>query len=257
MARCELTFLARTEIDIEQARAQHAGYCRALAALGCEVVTLPAEPELPDSVFVEDTAIVLDDVAIITRPGAASRRAETWAIAQALREHRELVYIQAPGTLDGGDVLRIGRTLCVGSSGRSNRSGVTQLADAVMRFGYRVQTIPFNDCLHLKSAVTAVGAETLLLNPEWVDRSVWHGVELIEVAPDEPFGANALLIGEQVIYPTRLTHTRERLESKGIAVTGVETSELEKAEGAVTCCSLILKRNGHRSTAGPQASSSF
>ncbi len=123
---------------------------------------------------------------------------------------------------------------------------MTQLADAVMRFGYRVQTFPFVKCLHLKSAVTPVGAETLLLNPEWVDRSVWHGVELIEVAPDEPFGANALLIGEQVIYPSRFEHTRERLEQKGIAVTGVDASELEKAEGAVTCCSLILKRNGFR-----------
>lgn len=245
MAACELTYLPRVEIDIERARAQHLEYCRALQSLGCEVLALPPEPDLPDSVFVEDTAIVLDEVAVITRPGAASRQAETWAVAQALRPYRELVYIEAPGTLDGGDVLRIGKTLCVGSSGRSNRSGVTQLADAVMRFGYRVQTIPFHGCLHLKSAVTAVSSDALLLNPQWVDPGFVHGMEIVEVARDEPFAANALLVGTGVIYPSRFEHTRERLERRGIATTGVDTSELEKAEGAVTCCSLILRRNGN------------
>ena len=241
LGQCELTYLPRVEIDVERARAQHRAYEQTLETLGCRVVPLPAEPDLPDSVFVEDAAIVLDEIAIITRPGAASRRPETASVTEALKDYRELSFIQAPGTLDGGDVLRIGKTLYVGSSSRSNRSGIEQLTSIVSLNGYRVIPVPVGECLHLKSAVTQAGPNTLLINRRWVDPGCFSGMELIDVDAQEPLGANALVVGNQVIYPTSFPRTRERLETRGIRVTSVDVSELEKAEGAVTCCSLIFE----------------
>jgi dimethylargininase len=245
MGQCELTFLPRVEIDIELAGAQHREYEKALEALGCKIVYLPAEPELPDSVFVEDTAVVLDEVAIITRPGAESRRPETESVAKALRDYRGLVFIQPPGTLDGGDVLRVGKTLYVGSSSRSNPSGIEQLTSAVARVGYRVVPVPVSECLHLKSAVTRVGPNTLLMNRRLAETSYFSGMDLIDVDDQEPLGANALIIGNQVIYPSSFPRTRKRLEERGIVLTCVDVSEIEKAEGAVTCCSLIFESFGN------------
>ncbi len=241
MGECELTFLPRVEIDIELARAQHEEYQAALVALGCRLVPLPAEPDLPDSIFVEDTAVVLRQVAVITRPGAESRRPETESVAQALKAYRKMIFIQAPGTLDGGDVLRVGQTLYVGSSGRSNGEGIEQLAAAARPFGYRVVPVPVGGCLHLKSAVTQVGPNTLLINSQLVDAGYFSGIDLIDVHDAEPSAANALLIGDQVIYPASFPYTRRRLEDHGIHVKCVDVSEVEKAEGAVTCCSLVFE----------------
>jgi dimethylargininase len=239
MASCELTFLSRVEIDIALADRQHNAYEQALAELGCNVIPLPAEPDLPDSVFVEDAAIVLDEVAVITRPGAESRRAETLSIAQALRPYRELVLIEPPGTVDGGDVLVLGKTMYVGSSSRSNRAAVEQMQTALGRFGYRVEHVLVRGCLHLKSAVTLAAEGVLLANPQWVDVGLFPGMECIEVHPSEPHGANVLRVGGGVIYSSAHKRTRERLEKSGIRVVPVDVSEMEKAEGAVTCCSLV------------------
>jgi dimethylargininase len=195
---------------------------------------------MPDAVFIEDTAVVLDEVAVITRPGAVTRRAETGPIAQALRSYREVVCIEAPGTLDGGDVLRIDKQIYVGSSGRSSRDGIAQLAAALKPFGCQVTAVPVRGCLHLKSAVTQVGPEMLLINPNWVDAEHFRGYRLVEVDPLEPDGANGLLVGEALIYSAAHKRTCERLLALGIQVVSVEVSEMEKAEGAVTCCSLIF-----------------
>ncbi len=241
MGQCELTYYERVPIDIALARAQHAAYERALADLGCKIVTLPEQPGLPDSVFVEDVAVVLDEVAVITRPGAESRRAETASVAQALREYRELVTIVAPGTLDGGDVLRIGKKVYVGSSGRSSRAGIEQMADALRPFGYKVIAVPVQGCLHLKSAVTQVAPETLLANPAWIDAQHFPGFQWVEVDPLEPDGANGLLVGGALVYASSHPRTRERLLKRGVRVISVDVSEMEKAEGAVTCCSLIFE----------------
>jgi dimethylargininase len=241
MGQCELTYLERTAIDIAQAHQQHAGYEKALASLGCKIVQLPVEPDLPDSVFVEDAAIVLEEVAIITRPGAESRRPETRTVAQALQEYRELVFIDAPGTLDGGDVLRVGKNIYIGSSSRSNRSGIEQMAAALGPFGYRVTPVPMHGCLHLKSAVTQVGADTVLINHEWVDPEYFSGYSQIEVDPREPDGANVLLVGDSLLYSISHPHTFERLAALGASIVTVDVSEMEKAEGAVTCCSLIFE----------------
>jgi dimethylargininase len=214
IVHCELSYLERVPIDFDRAVAQHEEYERALAALGCRVERIAPEPDMPDSVFVEDTAVVLDDVAIITRPGAESRRWETRSMAEALRRYRELAFIEEPGTLDGGDVLRVGGTLYVGLSARTNAEGIRQLS----RFA-PVKAIPVTKCLHLKSAVTDVADRTLLINSKWMDRSYFAGFELIEA--EHP---NVLRVGDAVLYPS-----------------DIPMDELAKAEGALTCCSVIFR----------------
>lgn len=240
IAECELTHLPRVRIDAERAVTQHHEYEAALATLGCDLISLPPQPALPDSVFVEDTALVLDEIAIVTRPGAQSRRPEAASIAEALACYRRLWFVEAPGTLEGGDVLRLGRDLFVGQSGRSNESGIMQLRAIVWPHGYTVTAVPVEECLHLKSAVTQVAERTLLVNPRWVNPSLFGPLTVIEVDPEEPTAANGLLVGDRLIYPASFPRTRRRLEAAGIVVVPVDVSELQKAEGAVTCCSLIF-----------------
>jgi len=238
---CELTYQERRPIDLELARLQHLQYEQVLAELGCTVHRLPSAPELPDSVFVEDTAIVLEELAVITRPGAESRRPEIEPVAAALGAYRHLEFITAPGTLDGGDVLHLDRHLFVGLSFRTNEAAVEQLRRVVERFGYRVTAVPLRGCLHLKSAATQVGHDTLLINREWIDGNAFGPVRLINVDAAEPEAANALLIEQAVVCSSAFPRTRQRLESSGIAVHAVDASELAKAEGGVTCCSLVFR----------------
>lgn len=244
LGHCELSFVPRVEIDVAAAAAQHRRYEETLAALGCRVISLPAEAALPDAVFVEDVALVLDEVAVMTRPGAESRRSEGASVASVLAEFRPLLEIEAPATLDGGDVLRVGRTIHVGRSGRTNAAGIEQLRALLSRHGYAVQAVTVTECLHLKSAVTQVADDTLLIQPVWVRRDDFAAFRLIEVEPEEPHAANALRVGEHVVYPSCFPRTQERLARAGIAVTTVDVSELQKAEGAVTCCSLVFDAPG-------------
>ena len=238
---CELTHLERVPIDYEAARSQHAEYLAALRSLGLQVQSLPEEPDLPDSVFVEDTSIVLDECAVITRPGADSRKPETESVARALAPHRSLFHIQPPATLDGGDVLRLNRTLHVGLSSRSNRQGIEQLGSLLAPFGYSVRGARVTGCLHLKTAITQVASDTLLINPAMIEKGDFPGWKFIEVDPSEPVAANALLIGDRLIYPSAYPLTRASLEAAGLKLTLVDASELAKAEGGVTCCSLIFQ----------------
>ena len=237
---CEITHIERTPIDIHIARAQHRGYVDALKKLGCEVLELPAEADLPDSVFVEDAAFILPETAVLTRPGADSRKPETESIAQALSPHIKLLQLREPATLDGGDVLVVGRNIFIGLSTRSNQSAIDQLNELLDEYGYTVIGVELHDCLHLKSAATRVDDKTLLINKNWVDVSHFDEYELIEVDPSEPHAANCLPIGESVIFPTAFPKTRARLEKHGYKIVSVEVDELAKAEGAITCCSLIL-----------------
>lgn len=248
LAGCELSYVPRTPIDSSLAAVQHRAYQDVLSQLGCRVIALPAEADLPDSVFVEDIAVVLDEIAIITRPGAESRRAERTSIAAALAHYRELRVIEAPGTLDGGDVMRIGRALYVGQSRRSNPSGIAQLRDLSAEFGYTVRAVPIMGCLHLKSSVTQVSDDTVLLQPEWIDRAAFAAVlcadfRIIDIDPLEPHAANAVKIGNGVVYPSCFPRTLQRLHDAGIRVITVDVSELQKAEGAVTCCSLLFRES--------------
>jgi dimethylargininase len=240
IVNCELTHLARTPIDVGRARQQHAQYEAALKRLGAAVLSLPEQATLPDSVFVEDTALILNEFAVILRPGAASRRPEIESIQQVLAPYRELFRIEAPARVDGGDLLCVGRHVYMGMSTRSDTNAAEQLQDVLRRFGYELHAVPVTGCLHLKSAVTKVREDTLLINPAWADKSHFGAVKFIEVEASEPYAANALPIGGPVIYPTAFPRTQKRLQYAGLEVVSVEADELAKAEGAVTCCSLIL-----------------
>ena len=244
LARCELSFVERTPIDLQLARRQHEAYAGALRALGCEVLQLRPLDEFPDSVFVEDTALVFDELAVLTRPGAPTRRGEVESIGQALASFRPLARIEPERTIDGGDVLRIGREVYVGRSARSNDEGIRQLSALLQPHGYRVHGVPTRECLHLKSAVTQVAPDTVLVQPRWLDEAgaPFARYRRIEVDPSEEHAANAVLLEGGMLYPDCFPRTRERLEQAGIAPTTVDVSELQKAEGAVTCCSLLVAR---------------
>jgi dimethylargininase len=241
IVNCELTHLERLPIDLQNARRQHHAYELLLRSQGVEVLSLPEEPNLPDAVFVEDVAVVLDECAIITRPGADSRKPEAESVARALAPYRELFTIQAPGTVDGGDVLTVDKAIFVGLTKRSNQAAIEQMQAFVTPYGYSLYAVSVSGCLHLKSAVTQVAKNTLLINPTWVDKNNFPGMQFIEVDSAEPYAANALLIGEAVLYQPAYPKTIARLEMAGIHPLLVDQSELAKAEGALTCCSLIFK----------------
>lgn len=238
---CELSFVPRVPIDAVRATEQHRVYQRALESLGCRVVALPALDDMPDAVFVEDVAVVFDEVAVVTRPGAESRRREGASVAEVLAHHRPLLAIEAPGTLDGGDVLRIGRRVFVGQSARSNPAGIAQLRALLAPYGYSVTGVATRDCLHLKSAVTQLADDLVLMQPAWCDAVAFAGLRIVEVDPDEPHAANVVRIGDSVLMPACFPRTRQRVVDAGIAVVAVDVSELQKAEGAVTCCSLVFR----------------
>jgi dimethylargininase len=239
--RCELTYLEPEAINIDVAKEQHGRYERCLAELGCDVQSLPPESDLPDSVFVEDTAVVVEELALLTRPGAESRRPEIPSVAKVLGQYRRLAYVAEPGTVDGGDVLVLDRNVFIGLSGRTDEDGVRQVRAVLGPLGYTVTAVPVRACLHLKSAVGRVGPDTLLINRGWVDGKAFGDVKLIDVDPAEPRAAGALLIGDTVVYPARFKRTLERLHKAGIRTKAVEFSEIAKAEAGVTCCSLVFE----------------
>jgi dimethylargininase len=247
IAGCELTFLDRSPIDPARARAQHEAYEHALDVAGWRVCRVPAAPAHPDGVFVEDAVVVLDGVAVLTRPGAASRRGEVASVEAALRDLApglEIRRIAAPGTLDGGDVLPIGQTLWVGVGRRTNAEGARQLASAAEAGGYRVRSVAVEGCLHLKTAVTAAADDLLVANPAWIDPGVFTGCEVVAVHPDEPFAANVLRLGDHVLMAAGSPHTRDRLDARlparGASTVEVAMDELAKAEAGVTCCSVLV-----------------
>jgi dimethylargininase len=239
---CELSFHRRQPIDVAKAIAQHEAYRDCLAELGARIVSLPEQPGLPDAVFVEDAGLVLDAIAVIANMGAASRRPEAVSLAGALARYRPLQFLTAPATLDGGDVMRIGRSLFVGLSQRTNRLGLEQLRDLVAPHGYQVRPVEVTGCLHLKSACSYVGNNTILVNRSWIDVEPLRGFELLDVPEDEEAAANALRLNEVVVIPgLAFPRTRALLEERGFLVRTVDVSELQKAEAGVTCCSLIFE----------------
>ena len=239
---CELTYRERVPVDAAAAAAQHRGYCEALAACGARVVTLPAVDELPDSVFVEDTAVVLGEVAVLTRPGVESRRGEGSLIEPEVARLRSVVRVEAPATLEGGDVLRLGRRLYVGLSPRTNAEGAEALRRFAAPYGYQVVTVEPRGCLHLKTGCSGLDEETVLVNPEWIDASVFRGLEVVAVDASEPWAANVLHVGNSVCVSTAFPRTAEMLARRGYDVRAVEVSEFAKAEGGLTCMSLLFRQ---------------
>jgi dimethylargininase len=240
MAACQLTHVPRVPLDIDLAAEQHAAYERALEQLECTIHRLPAGPDMPDSVFIEDTAVVLDEISIIMRPGAASRRVETAAVEEWRNHRNPIARIVPPATIDGGDVMVVGRSIFVGASSRTNQAGLDQLRAIAEPFGYRMTFIEVHRCLHLKSAVSVAGEGTLLINPRWVPADRFADYNLITVHPEEQLAANVVRVRDDLVYSAAYPRTLKRLVEAGARVTTVDVSELAKAEGAVTCCSLIM-----------------
>ena len=246
IAECQLTHQQRVPIDAARAAEQHSAYEGALSDAGLEIVRLPDLPQDPDAVFVEDTALVLDDHAIITRPGAQSRIGETNSTAKGLEGHFQLHHI-AKGFLDGGDVMRIGRTLYIGLSTRTNAEGIAALRALAEPIGYSVVQAVLRDCLHLKTGVTfagtdRTGAPILLFNPRAVDPGQFKDAHPLATADDEPAAANSLRVGDRLILPAGNPRTAATLRERGFEVIEVDVSELQKAEAGVTCMSLIDNR---------------
>ena len=243
IAECQLTHLDRVPIDAAKAAAQHAAYEQALVGAGFEIVRLPELADDPDAVFVEDTALLLDGHAIITRPGAASRIGETASTAAGLAAHFELLYVPR-GFVDGGDVMRIGKSLYVGLSTRTDAEGIAALRDLAEPLGYPVVQAQLRDCLHLKTGATCAGPDTngcpvLLYNPCCVDPTQFAGVDPLAVDDNEPAAANCLRVGGCLILPGGNPRTAELVRERGFHLVEVYVTELQKAESGVTCMSLI------------------
>lgn len=239
LANCELSFQSREPIDVARAIEQHAAYQAALTELGAEVTCLPTLDDCPDCVFVEDPLLVLDEVAIVTRMGTESRRGETASLARAVASYRDLHYVEAPATLEGGDVMQIGKTIYVGLSRRTNIAGIQQLARLVEPFGYWVTPVEIRGCLHLKSACSFLGDETLLVNRAWLDMDAFCSLKFLDVL--EPHAANTLRINDTVLMPSTYQKTRALLDQHNLRVQTVDISELIKAEAGVTCMSLLFR----------------
>ena len=240
LAHCELTHLERVPIDVVRAQAQHAAYAAALAELGARVEWLPELPGHPDGVFVEDTAIVLPETAIVTRPGAESRRGEVLSVANALSRHRSLAWIEAPATLDGGDVLVIGRTIFVGLSSRTNAEAVAALRAIVDPHRYEVVPVPIRRSLHLKSACTFVPPVIVVANRRWIDPAIFGGMNVILTHESEPAAGCTVTVGGRTLVQAAAPKTEERLRNAGVRTRAIDVSELQKAEAGLTCMSLIV-----------------
>ena len=240
LARCELTHLAREPIDLARAAAEHHAYQECLRNLGLRVTTLPAEPDFPDAMFVEDPVVVLDEIAVVARMGAPSRRGEGESLARALAPHRELRWMREPATLDGGDVLRAGRTLYVGLSARTNAAGIRQLAAEAEPFGYRVRPVEVRGCLHLKSGASRLGEDAVLVHAPWVDAAAFHGLRIVPVPEGEERAANLLMEGNTALVAAGFPRTAGLIAALGHDVRVLEIGELMKAESGLTCSSVIL-----------------
>jgi dimethylargininase len=240
MQACERTFVPHQAIDRLRIAEEHAAYCRLLADCDVAVRTLDVNRGLPDSVFIEDTAVVLDEVAILCPMGAASRRAEPLAIEPVLREYREVARVELPAMLEGGDVLSIGRTLLVGQSRRTNSAGIAALDSIASHYGYEVIVVPVGGSLHLKTACCALPDGRLLINSAWFDTAPLRGYELIRIPESEPWGANIAVIDRAVLMNAAYVQTAGLLRSLGFPVRTTDLREFAKAEGGITCLSLLL-----------------
>jgi len=226
-------------IDLARARAQHAAYCAALGAMGVTVTTLPADDASPDCVFVEDLAVVADGRALITRPGAPSRRAETQPVADALARRFELAWMTAPATLDGGDCMRVGSTIYVGRSARTNDAGIERLAAVFSTLRVVAVDLPAA-VLHLKCVCSPLGDDRILLAAGSLPTSVFPGVHVLAIPSPEAYAANAVAIGDHVIVAAEYPRTHDALTRAGFTVHAVATTEVQKADGSLTCQSLVF-----------------
>ncbi len=233
-----VTHIKRSPVDLALARSQHVAYADALAAGGWLVQQAPVAEDCPDSVFIEDAVVVCADLAVLTRPGAPPRRAEVAGVAAVVQSlGLRTAQIQPPGTLDGGDVLQVGRTVYVGRGGRTNGAAIRQLRALLAPLGHSVVAVPLHGVLHLKSAVTALPDGTFLLLPELVPAGLFPAVRPVA----EEGGCHVVpLGGDQVLIAASAPRTAELLDDLGFTPVVVDISEFEKLEGCVTCLSVLL-----------------
>jgi dimethylargininase len=243
MQQCQRTYIAHDSIDYNHALLQHENYCQTLRNLGAKVQTLGVNLPLPDCVFIEDTVIVLDELAILCSMGTESRRLEPPGIEAELRKYRHVEEITLPATIEGGDVLRVGRQLLVGISSRTNRVGISALRSIVQPHGYTVTPIPVHGCLHLKTACTALDESRLLINPNWIDATPLCNFELQPIPPTEPFAANILPLAGRICIAAGHVKTADLLDKLGFDIQPIDLSEFAKAEGGLTCLSILLNTN--------------
>lgn len=241
---CQLTFLPRQPIDPLKARQQHQAYESLLREMGAEVISLPVEPDLPDAVFVEDTSVVVDEMAVITRMGAVKRRPEAQSVAPVLSQYRPLQFINSSGTLEGGDVIRVGRTLYVGVSGRTSHDGIAQLQSLLRPYDYQVKPVEVKGCLHLSTGCCYAGRHTMLVNRSWIDASALDDFDLLDVPESEAWAANIISIDDTVLVSASFPETKALLDERGFRVRTIDISELEKAEAGLTCMSIVFAANG-------------
>lgn len=228
-------------IDVALARSQHAAYVAAVAAAGVDIESLPADEGHPDCVFVEDTAVIVDGVALITQPGAPSRRGETDAVATALAKHVEIVRMTGDATLDGGDCMRVGDTIYVGASARTNAAGIARLTAVFAKLRVVTVWLPAH-VLHLKCVCTPLGGDRMLLADASLAATTF-AADIVRVPADETYAANAVAIGSHVIVADGFPRTRDALAAAGFAVHPVPVSEVRKADGSVTCQSLLYSHH--------------
>ncbi len=241
IAECEVTFVDRAPINLQLAGRQHDDYCAALKKLGVIVKELSENESYPDSCFVEDTAIVVDELAIICSMGVSSRRGETGLIERELSKYRDIAHISLPATIEGGDVLRIGKKIFIGQSSRTNREGIEELARILGPYGYRVVPVRTKGSLHLKSACTAIDEETLFVNPDWAELDAFRGFNLVYTPAEEPWSANILRVGATVCVQAGFPRAIELIERVAERVEIIDISELRKAEAGLTCSSIIFE----------------
>lgn len=241
IARCELTYRSRECIDYEKAVRQHEAYRELLERCGAQLINLEACDAHPDCCFVEDTAVVLDEVAVIASMGAPSRRGEVQAVEKILSAHREVARISLPATLDGGDVVRLGRQLFVGRSRRTSQQGIEALARITQPFGYSVTAVEVAGSLHLTTACSALNEETVLLNPRWIDTRPFSRFWILPVPKDEPWAANTLRVGDTVCVEANAPRTFELVKRHCARVEVLDISEFRKAEGSLSCLSILFQ----------------
>jgi len=237
-----LTYMERHPLDFELALAQHAAYRAAAAAAGGALIDVPAADEFPDSTFVEDVLLAFPECFVLCRPGAASRAGEPALMAPWLPSDRPTFAIPSPATIDGGDVLQIGKDVFVGLSKRTNADGLDALGHILAQFGYAVRPVAVRGALHLKTAITAPADQFVLANPDWVDLEPFIARRVIAVHPDEPFAANTLRIGEDLFMQSSHARTADRLRAVGLTVTALDISEFAKLEAGLTCMSVVTPR---------------
>lgn len=238
---CELTYADRQQINVEKAQQQHMEFENALRKLGVNVLSLESDDTLPDSVFVEDTAVITKEFAVITPMGTKSRKDEPDKIAEILKQYRPLKYINKNTSLEGGDIVQAEDTFYVGISSRTNHEGFENLAEILLPQGYKIVPVQVYGCLHLTTGSTYIGNNTMIANPAWVDVSKFEGMEVIEIEPDEPWAGNAIQANGKLLFPSSSNKTSKKVSAKGFEVYTVDISELEKAEAGLTCMSLLFQ----------------